>query len=175
MKTCTRCHEAKPESEFYTNRGRLNAHCKICARGLTGAYRLSHPEKLRQYLKEYTPKRHRFLKEAALAKIGMCCACCGESRFEFLTIDHVNNDGHLHRKAMRHDNLYWWFSKTGGEGYEIQTLCFNCNFGKRYNNGVCPHQTEGSETISKESRATRPEARSPSQEGEDIVRSYAKA
>jgi hypothetical protein len=26
------------------------------------------------------------------------CACCGESRFEFLTLDHVNNDGKHHRR-----------------------------------------------------------------------------
>jgi len=72
------------------------------------------------------------------------CACCNESRIEFLTIDHVNNDGKKHRKQIG--------SPTGGKFYRwlvqhnfpnnplLQVLCFNCNYGKRVNGGICPHE-----------------------------------
>jgi hypothetical protein len=54
---------------------------------------------------------------------------------------------------------------------DFQTLCMNCNWGKRYY-GICPHKIPiSSETISKESRIKRSEARSiPSKRDDDIVR-----
>lgn len=57
------------------------------------------------------------------------------------------NDGSQHRRAIGGRNLYEWLWNGGDASeYELQTLCFNCNFAKRYNGGVCPHQ-ERSETI----------------------------
>ncbi len=71
------------------------------------------------------------------------CACCGESNLGFLTLDHVNSDGAAHRKAL--------LSAPGGNRWRklirlgfpmdppLQVLCFNCNFGRQNNQGVCPH------------------------------------
>lgn len=36
--------------------------------------------------------------------------------------------------------LYKWIIDNGFPKY-FQTLCMNCNHGKRMNNGVCPHLT----------------------------------
>ena len=102
---------------------------------------------------------------------GFICACCSETMVQFLSIDHVNNDGGNHRKGVPRRNLYKWL-KANNYPPGFQILCMNCNFGKARNGGICPHKTsEGSETIPKGSTAKRPEARSPSREGEDIVRS----
>jgi hypothetical protein len=83
----------------------------------------------------------RRLKQEVLSHYGTHCACCGESTFEFLQIDHVNNDGAAHRKAIGRGagtGTYNWLKKNGWpKGF--QALCANCNFAKsRY--GRCPHQ-----------------------------------
>ena len=65
------------------------------------------------------------------------CSCCGELIYEFLTIDHVHNDGKDHRKKIGH-NLYDWLIKNNfPDGFQV--LCMNCNWAKgKY--GLCPHQ-----------------------------------
>lgn len=76
------------------------------------------------------------------------CACCGESLLQFLTIDHVNNDGHIERKL--HNNSgnieYIRLAKRIAANEVItdrQLLCYNCNLGKARNGGTCPHQFNG--------------------------------
>ena len=65
------------------------------------------------------------------------CECCGESHWEFLTIDHINGDGAEHRKQIK-GNLYLWLIQNNfPDGFRI--LCMNCNWsiGMR---GYCPHR-----------------------------------
>lgn len=74
----------------------------------------------------------------------MICACCGEHRYEFLTIDHIEGGGNQHleeRKATnQHRNLYSWLIKNNfPPGYQV--LCYNCNCAKG-NYGECPHTKE---------------------------------
>lgn len=72
---------------------------------------------------------------------GGACACCGETRYEFLTVDHVNNDGAKHRREtkMGAGICYWLKKNNFPEGFQI--LCMNCNWAKsRY--GECPHMRE---------------------------------
>ncbi len=71
----------------------------------------------------------------------MKCVCCGESLFEFLTIDHINNDGAVARKVNNRSGSsfhHWLIENKFPKGYQI--LCFNCNCGKNVNGGVCPHK-----------------------------------
>jgi hypothetical protein len=74
------------------------------------------------------------------------CACCGESQYKFLSIDHVNNDGHLDKKTDRKRRrggigLYRYLRKRGFPDKDrYQVLCMNCNHGKMLNNGICPHK-----------------------------------
>ena len=74
------------------------------------------------------------------------CACCGESIYDFLAIDHINGGGNAHRKAVTKGHgsteFYRWLIKNNlPEGYQV--LCHNCNYGKWRNNGVCPHKSNG--------------------------------
>ena len=77
---------------------------------------------------------------------GPVCACCGETHVECLSIDHINNDGAAHRKALSGNardarNFYIWL-RANGYPPGFQVLCMNCNFARGHF-GVCPHETAG--------------------------------
>jgi hypothetical protein len=165
-KLCSRCGVMQPISQFGTKKGRKEQRlyhrswCRECervyARSRNQDYYQRNKEKIkadvatwyrankasyRAWQKDYTRRKHLELKRAALAVYGEQCACCGEATFEFLTIDHVNNDGHIHRSEIKNWNFYEWLRKAGYQTeFQLQTLCFNCNFAKRYNGGTCPHK-----------------------------------
>lgn len=81
------------------------------------------------------------LKEQAYAAYGgYICRCCGETEPVFLCLDHINNDGAAHRKAVRPESLYAWLRRNGYPPI-MQVLCHNCNNAKKY--GECPHATQG--------------------------------
>jgi len=64
------------------------------------------------------------------------CACCGEKHVEFLTIDHIKNDGAKHRKQIKGTSIYGWLERNDfPEGFQV--LCRNCNWAKCFGN--CPH------------------------------------
>ena len=96
--------------------------------------------------REKSRNHYHSLRRAALDHYGWKCACCGESIEQFLSIDHINNDGAQHRKQMNPNSggngkgtsIYGWLKKNNyPEGF--QTLCMNCNHGKARNGGICPH------------------------------------
>jgi len=80
------------------------------------------------------------LKKEVMAHYGGRCACCGESNIEFLTIDHANGDGRLHRAVVGKGKLMYADIKRRGfpddQGYRV--LCLNCNTSLGFN-GYCPH------------------------------------
>jgi hypothetical protein len=52
----------------------------------------------------------------------------------------MQNDGAEHRKQIgKSTNIYRWLIR---EKYPtgFQVLCFNCNCGKAFNKGTCPHE-----------------------------------
>ncbi len=80
---------------------------------------------------------------------GPVCACCGQDERRFLSFDHINNDGADHRLSIGKRSNGGGFSdvvslnralKKASYPPIIQVLCFNCNFGKYLNGGVCPHK-----------------------------------
>lgn len=134
--------------------------------------------------KENVRRRDKEIKDMVFnAYGGYRCNCCGETIQEFLTIDHVNNDGAKHRKEICGEKkasgkkVYRWIVNHGfPEGFQV--LCMNCNWGRAHSpNHVCPHKKvqKPSETISKESRPQvnngGRSARPLIFEGEDIVQS----
>lgn len=72
----------------------------------------------------------------------MACACCGEKIVAFLSLDHINNDGNKHRKEIGKWAITYPKLVKLKFPYKdkLQVLCYNCNNGKRVNNGVCPHK-----------------------------------
>ena len=91
-------------------------------------------KKNKEYCKNYDIK----CKKLVFEYYGKKCACCGEDEIIFLTIDHINGGGTKHRKRIGNKINRWLVSRKFPEGF--QTLCFNCNWGKHINNGICPHK-----------------------------------
>jgi hypothetical protein len=95
--------------------------------------------------RRHRERAKRYWTEAMLDGYGRRCSCCGEATILFLELDHVNNDGALHRRSdpnMRNSyQLYRWVVEHGYPD-SFQLLCANCNKGKARNGGVCPHKTE---------------------------------
>lgn len=81
------------------------------------------------------------LKRVVYTHYGNRCACCNETELNFLTIDHVNNDGYLKRKQEGVGASLYRKIKNSCFPLSFQLLCMNCNFGKARNKGVCPHKT----------------------------------
>ena len=81
------------------------------------------------------------LRQIVLEHYGAACACCGESLQEFLTVDHVNGDGHLRRQQGTDQSGVAWYRQIIRNGFpqDLQLLCWNCNEAKRIY-GTCPHQ-----------------------------------
>jgi hypothetical protein len=94
-----------------------------------------------QKCRDASAARHHELKLKAFDAYGGCkCACpkCLENNVKLLTLDHINNDGNVHRKAINARSVYRWL-KTNNYPPGYQVLCFNCNTGRSLNGGICPH------------------------------------
>jgi len=101
----------------------------------------NNPEYHRKFLE--TQKKFRIKQRLQIinhySKGTMKCACCGENNINFLTIDHINNDGNIQRKSLKTPELTHWIIKNNfPEGFQI--LCYNCNLGKAHHGGICPHK-----------------------------------
>lgn len=120
---------------------------------LVRADRKTNPEKYRAYDKRKYLKRPVSIRRAmhkrwrdnlrreVMQHYGDRCACCGETTYEFLSLDHINNDGSKHRGSIRYNQGNWkMLLDIRNRGYPpiYQILCMNCNWAKRY--GQCPHQ-----------------------------------
>lgn len=83
------------------------------------------------------------LKKTVFDHYGWICNCCGETLSQFLTLDHVNNDGKLDKNKngnrVYSGTLYNKIIKLGFPN-DYQVLCWNCNCGKSINKGICPHK-----------------------------------
>lgn len=139
--------------------------------------RAKRPEHYKKYAKEYRERwrlknteRYRFLRrrwyykhqkeilakqkairvsirEEMMAEYGRECACCGENQPEFLTLDHINNDGYKERGGKGGPGGTSFFMKLKRRGWPkgtYQVLCYNCNAAKAFF-GVCPHRRLKSE------------------------------
>ncbi len=80
------------------------------------------------------------LQRQVIDGYGGCCACCGEARYLFLSVDHVDGNGAQHRKELGYGNRRLLLQIiAAGFPPEYQVLCFNCNCGRARNGGICPH------------------------------------
>lgn len=138
---CVTCNTDKPLSEFRTNESTQGpkGRCKAC---WTEYRRLRYVETdhgANQRLRQ--KKKYDFYKQTVFDYYGWRCACCGEDIPQFLSIDHIDNDGYQHRKEIGCGGvtLYRWLC-TNNFPSNFQTLCHNCNLGKARNKGICPHK-----------------------------------
>ncbi len=97
--------------------------------------------------KQKKAELNRLLRKRVFDGYGGKCACCGEERFEFLGIDHVNGGGGRDRKV----HSTWQIAKriiSLGFPNEYRILCYNCNFSLGHY-GYCPHDNGLKQTVIK--------------------------
>jgi hypothetical protein len=157
-----RNYDAQSHARYYQNH-------KEERRAYAKEYRKNNPIKYKQAIRTSESKKpeyykklvkeggkrirdaHRELVISHYSKGTNKCRCCGEIIFDFLTIDHIKNDGAQHRKELgltfkqgnklktyAGDRFYNWLIKNEfPKG--LQVLCMNCNFSKG-KTGTCAHK-----------------------------------
>ena len=131
-KTCPRCNQEKPIGEFYLLPGGQRSHvwCKFC---------------------NNEHRKARFREDRYLALLhyshgDIKCHCCGERNIEFLSLDHIKDDGAEHRRSIgvhRGGGQHFssWLRKTGYTYADLAVSCHNCNMARALY-GQCPHKAE---------------------------------
>lgn len=154
-KACSKCGELKRLEDFYPDASKKDGRhtvCKECVKADRRSRFAADPDKFRARNKEYSQSakgkasaqvRQRALRQAALDAYGNKCSCCGESRWEFLTIEHVGGWGAEHRKQGDGATaILQWLKKVGyPKDGTITLLCGNCNLAMGIF-GYCPHEKE---------------------------------
>lgn len=100
-------------------------------------WRMNHRNEYKEYRRKYNLKS----KIKVLSHYSgnpPKCACCGETEICFLSIDHINGGGNKERKQIKGNFYLWFINNNFPEGYQV--LCMNCQFGRKCNKGICPHQ-----------------------------------
>jgi hypothetical protein len=110
-------------------------------------YRKIHRKQILKYRREHRDeikaslaRRGQVLKKLVTEKYGDKnggCICCGVTELCFLSIDHIKDDGYKDRQENK-GKLYWRLVKENFPK-DFQTLCHNCQWGKRMHKGFCPH------------------------------------
>ena len=140
-KVCRSCGDSLTKDNW-TMICRLGKHyqCLRCFNKLPRAFRL---EIKNAYNESKRAKRFRIKWEAMQALGGATCACCGETDFKFLTIDHIDGGGRRDLKRLSGGNLGVYrriVKHHSATSKSYRVLCWNCNCGRSQNGGLCPHK-----------------------------------
>ncbi len=69
------------------------------------------------------------------------CECCGVTGVDFLTLDHIDNNGKEDRKINGMGIIFYARMKRLGYPPYLRVLCFNCNIARSQSiDGICPHK-----------------------------------
>lgn len=142
-KECIQCQDSRLKEWYRKNRQKVIRKSRD--------YYLANKEKVMKRSREWAisnPEKRKIINQNWRWKIrletikayGGKCSCCGEDKPEFLTIDHVYNDGNDKRKLGEKSGgtLYRVLRDLGFPKDRYQLLCMNCNFAKSHF-GKCPH------------------------------------
>lgn len=151
-KVCGVCKEDLPITEFTKDSARkdgLRYQCRKCIR----AYNQNNRVWARPYYQQYrdthkeetrarTKKSRKTLRTTILELLGNVCACCGDTTYEFLAVDHINGGGNQHRKSLKNPCTIYRQIRDDPEFRKLfQVLCHNCNCSRGFH-GYCPHERE---------------------------------
>ena len=169
---CALCRLVKPVAEFHRQKRTYGdgiygyvSYCKPCraiqrrkyydAEKQAARY-VANKEKIAIYAKAHyvltreqraTKARAKLIemRNETITAYGGGCACCGETEYTFLTVDHINGGGKAHRQEVGRSTaaLHRWLRNNGYPKEDFRILCFNCNSGTYLNGGICPHQKNG--------------------------------
>jgi hypothetical protein len=131
---CTKCHLEFPYSpEFFHEsksfRWGMAPWCHNCYRPILRRRHLAFRKKLKLEILTHYSKGTPF------------CECCGVTGVEFLTLDHINNDGKADRKIHGVGTQFYARMKRLGFPPNLRVLCWNCNIARSQSpDNICPHQ-----------------------------------
>lgn len=91
--------------------------------------------------REQANERRRQHRREMLEAYGGCCACCGETAWQFLALDHIDGGGTQDRRGRASDKLVAELRRAGWPRDHHQLLCHNCNLAKGFY-GSCPHEEQ---------------------------------
>lgn len=142
-------HRRKVSQAHLRNNLKNKGICRVCKRSIKPEEAVKWALKNNKWAcldcerKRSREKQLRY-KQELFKEYGNKCVCCGETILEFLTIDHINNDGHVQRQLYKQQfgktmNYYNWLRQNNYPKENYQVLCFNCNCGKAIF-GICPHE-----------------------------------
>ena len=139
MRRCGKCKKYQKKTFFYFSecwRGGVSPNCKSCSIKEAGNELAKTKQK---------GKWQRVRMEVMIHYGGNPpkCACCGENQYEFLCIDHINNDGGKQRRLLGNGHMIYWIRKNYPK--DLRILCHNCNMAKGFY-GECPHKIKLSTT-----------------------------
>lgn len=128
MVFCPKCHRTLTTDNFSKDKNRDNGLQYWCRSCINFALK----------------KRRLQLNNILFSHYGYKCNCCHKTlQREFLTIDHINNDGAQQRRERKARSIYDVIGRRnirrGEFPDDLQTLCWNCNAAKGFY-GTCPHQ-----------------------------------
>jgi hypothetical protein len=141
---CKRCHSkasAKSNRKFRLKRMSAGL-CISCRAPANGGRRRC--DVCRARAARRTVNAAAKLRRNVLEAYGGRCTCCGLEDMDFLSLDHVNNDGAEERQLLRSQGLptkgpafYRWPARNAYP-QDLQVLCFNRNFAEGLDGGICP-------------------------------------
>lgn len=114
--------------------------CRTCGKNPIRSDETTLCQQCTDRLKHNRKARREKHRQQVLQHYGNKCACCGETEEHFLTIDHINNDGAKHKRALKRTDpatmRKWIIDNNYPDIFQI--LCYNCNCAKG-KLGYCPH------------------------------------
>jgi hypothetical protein len=118
-KICSKCNEDKLVNEYYMkSKTQIRQECKKCFNSITNN-KCTLANKLRKEI---------------LSLLGNCCCVCGYDKLSCLDIEHINEDGNIHRTNFPHRHLYLKNIKDTIDSGDYQLLCKNCHSIKNFSN-----------------------------------------
>jgi len=138
-KECSQCGKILDASKFYPNKQRkdgLSTQCKTCNSQNCETYRTNNADSYKTRQRD-TYKARRL---ETLNAYGHKCVCCGETRYQFLAIDHTNGGGReqLRQDGIQRSDLTRWLRDNDYPQNDFRCLCHSCNTSLGMY-GYCPH------------------------------------
>jgi hypothetical protein len=131
----------------------LYSWCRDCSRACSNRYYMQESVEQKAARKEYARRNpesktgqlrkwRQARRLAVIAGYGGKCECCGETRQEFLAVDHIHGGGKADRARFSSSgSFYFWLIQQGFPRDKYRLLCHNCNTSIGLY-GYCPHAQE---------------------------------
>lgn len=141
LRRCNICLKEKTLGEFHKLSRFPLGHVYTCIK-CSNELSANRYEKNKVEICKKRREEHRRLKQEVIKGYGGKCECCGESEWQFLTLDHKNGGGTAERRLSNNRNHTVFYKRLLANGCpreKFRLLCWNCNssFGLY---GKCPHK-----------------------------------